>query len=281
MGLRRSIDGMGRFLGLLALALMSSCSVDSAKNHYLLAEKLWDDGKYSASVAEFEKVMTKDPKGQLGLQATYRAAMTQKLFLKEFGSAIQKFQSFSEGSSDEPLVWEAQLQIGDILYFNSEQYDQAIAHYQGLLKSHPKTLNAPDFLFRIGKSHFFLLQFQKAIAVFEDLVKTYPQSVWAEKAAFELGAAYFSRAAQHSEAHASRAAYFKSALEAYERFIRSYPKSEWVSEARFGVASCLEELGQMEKAYAHYLALKDIYPAKNVIEIKLIRIRERMAQKKR
>ncbi|MGZ3687127.1 MAG: hypothetical protein ACXVBW_02430, partial [Bdellovibrionota bacterium] len=65
---------MVRWIALAAFLGLTACSVDSAKNHYVLAEKLWSDRKYQASVSEFEKVTAKDPHGKLGLQALYRAA---------------------------------------------------------------------------------------------------------------------------------------------------------------------------------------------------------------
>src|SRR5690348_3735256 len=102
------------FLFVLISLLGLGCSVDSAKNHYVLGEKLWGDRKYSAAVSEFEKVIAKDPRGKLGMQATYRAAMTQYLFLNEYGNAVRKFRNYAEISTDPASVWDSQLQIGEI-----------------------------------------------------------------------------------------------------------------------------------------------------------------------
>ena len=176
-----------------------ACSVDSAKNHYVLGEKLWSDRKYSAAVSEFEKVIAKDPRGKLGMQATYRAGMTQYLFLGEYGNAVRKFRSYAEISTDPVSVWNSQLQIGEILFSGADQYDQAVLHYKSLLKQKPEAAEAPEFLFRIGKSQFFLFQFSEAIETFQDLIKKYASSnlpsaaLWVEKAAFEIGSTYFTR----------------------------------------------------------------------------------------
>ena len=43
-----------------ALLASSGCGVNSAKKHYVQAEKLWSEGAYPAAVAEFEKVTAKD-----------------------------------------------------------------------------------------------------------------------------------------------------------------------------------------------------------------------------
>ncbi len=65
----------------VALLLHSACTVGSAKNRYLFAEKLWTDGKYEAAVAEFEKVAQKDPSGRLGNQDLFRAENNHAFFI--------------------------------------------------------------------------------------------------------------------------------------------------------------------------------------------------------
>lgn len=257
---------------------LAGCSVDSAKNHYLLAEKLWTDRKYGAAVSEFERVTAKDPNGKLGKQALFRAATTQSLFLSQYGDAVRKFREYVQINPDDPSAWQAQLHVGDILYSKLEQYDQAIQHYQKLLKLNPKIPEAPEFLFRIAKSQFYLLRFDEAVSTFQSVEKEYPFTSWAEKAAFETGATYFTRGEQGSRYKNKIADGYSAALHAYERFLGQYPKSTLVSSAQFGVASCLEELNQLEEAFKAFSKLRKSYPSPNVVEIKLSRIQERLAQ---
>lgn len=257
----------------------TGCSIDSAKNHYVLAEKLWTDRNYSVAVSEFEKVISKDPKGKLGLQATYRAAMTQYLFLGQYNDAIRKFQNFVQSSTDLQSIWDAQLQIGEILFAKTDQYDRAILHYDSLLKQRPESPDAPEFTFRIAKSYFYLFKFKDAIAKYKELIRKYPQSPLAEKAMFEIGTTYFTRGEGEERSSISEA--YQEALDAYRQFLKVFPKSRYAAEAQFGIACCLEELDQLDEAYHAFHALKSTYPAPNVIEIKLIRIRERLSQRKR
>ncbi len=263
--------------GLLVIS-NSACSVDSARSHYVLAEKLWTDQKYTEAVSEFEKVMSKDSHGKLGLQAIYRAAMTQFLFLSQYNDAVRKFRAYAQESTDQKSAWIAQLQIGEILFSKTEQYDQAILHYQSMLKLDPLAPEAPELLFRVGKSFFYLFQFKEAVSTYEDLIKKYPQSAWAEKAMFEIGSTYFTQGEQNSDVGMEA---YQVAIHAYERFIKHYPQSTRVVEAHFGMASCLEELNQLSEACRAYEALKGIYPSPHVIEVKLLRIHKRIAQRNR
>jgi TolA-binding protein len=265
-----------RLVCLIALVTsLTSCSLNTAKNKYVLAEKLWNDGKYEASVSEFEKVFAKDPNGVLGRQALYRAAMTQAFFLSQYADAVRKFNQFLlvEGETDQ--AWEAQKNIGIIYFEKLEQYDQAISHYSNLIKNKPAITDAAEFLFRIGKSHFFKWQFAEAVTTFQDVVKKYPKTEWAEQAAYETGVTYYTQGEQTpAEAKA-----YKTAISSFQQFIKQYPNSKLVPEAHFGIASCFEEMDQLEAAYHAFEALKNTYPSPNVIEIKLARIRDRKSQK--
>jgi TolA-binding protein len=271
--------GRGRaLLALVAAALLSaSCTVDSAKSRYILAEKLYADQSYAAAVSEFEKVIARDPRGKLGLQALQRSALIQSLYLGQHADAVRKLRSFVELTPDPAQNWEAQTELGEILFARMEQYDQAVAQYRSLLKQRPDAPEAPEFLYRIARSEFFLWQFDEAAAAYQRLVKRFPGTAWAEKAAYEIGVTYFTQGAQQSDSTGNGA--YQDAMDAYQHFVKRYPNSKLVPEAKFGIASCLEEMDQLDAAYHQYEALLDSYPSPNVIRIKMVRIRERKAQR--
>ncbi len=268
-------------LATFALVLGAGCSINTAKRHYVLAEKFWSEGNYRAAVSEFEKAAAGDPKGKLGLQSLYRAAATQTLFLGEHEKSIKSFRRFVSQTSDASASWDAQKQIGEILYLKLEQHDRAIQHYRGLLKQRPEAPERPEFLFTIGKCQFFVGQFEDAIATYREVLTQFSGSPWAERAAFEIGVAYFTRGEQSVTGAGAGAATYQEAISAFQRFLRLFPKSDLGPQARFGVANCLEELGQLDAAYQTYEELKNSYPSPKVIQIKLTRIRERKAQRSR
>ena len=274
--------------GLLAVS-GTACTANNPKSRYLLAERLFSDGKYAAAVTEFERVNQRDPTGKLGLQALFRAAMTQSWYLQQYGEALRNFRLFSEKADDPELSWEAQKQMGELLFSKTEQYEASIRHYRGLLKLRPQSPDAPEFLMRTGRSEFFLWRFSESITTYQELIKNFPQSKQAERAWFEIGNAYYTQGqnggsaspiSAHRGAKSPDAEVFQQAIDAYQRFLQRYPKSEWGSQAKFGIAACLEEQEQLDAAYAQYQALLPTYPSPNVIKIKLARIRQRQTQKK-
>ncbi|MGK5083613.1 tetratricopeptide repeat protein [Bdellovibrionota bacterium FG-1] len=278
----RTLATLGVCIGMVIS--VAGCTSNSTKKRYILAEKLWTDGKYSSAVSEFDKVTAKDPKSKLGLQALFRAAATQTLFLSQYEDAVKKFKIYAESPGVDPqLAWDAQKQIGEILFSKTEQYDRAIAHYEGLVKLKPDASEVPEFEFRIAKSHFFLWQFDEAVSDYRQIIMRFKGTVWAEKSALEIGVTHYTRGEQRpgkaSREHAAGGGSYQEAITAYEAFLKMYPKSELVPQAKFGIANCLEELGQLNAAYHAYQDLRLSYPAPQVIAIKLARIRERQAQR--
>ncbi len=277
--------------------LAASCGLSGTKKQYVLAEKLWTDGNYAAAVSEFDRVYGRDPHGTLGLQALYRSATTQAYFLSQYPDAVKKLGIFAQLTHDPEAAWNAKVQMGEILSNKMGLYADAISHYRSMLAENPKHPDAPLYLFRIGQAQFFLLKFSDALKTYQDLIRAYPDSGYAERAMYEIGTTYFTRGEQHPDpaaeaspapgtardtAKASRFSpneSYQDAIDAFERFLKKYPKSEWASQAKFGIASCLEEMDQLDAAYNAYEALKYTYPSPNVITIKLVRIRERKAQR--
>jgi len=260
----------------MLLGLGSGCSINSAKNRYVLAEKLWSDGRYAAAVVEFDKVYAKDTKGKLGLQALFRAATTEMLYLAQYEDSIRKFKAYEEGAGQNEQSWEAERDIGEILYSKTEQYDQAILHYQNMIRRRPMSPENPELLYRIGRSEFFLWRFDEALDTYRELIKKNHDSPWAEKALFEIGVTYFTRGEQRAGSES-----YQDASDAYQRFITQYPKSELVPQAKFGIASSLEEMDQLDAAYHLYQDLLTSYPSPSVIQIKLARIHQRQSQRSR
>lgn len=261
----------------LVVASGFGCGLNSSRKRYVLAERLWTDGKYRAAVDEFDRVYARDPKSRLGHQALFRAAMTQAYFLSQYSEAIRKFREYAEVERDSPSVWEARRQIGDLLFSKLERYERAANHYQALLKMKPADdTESPFFEYRIGRSYFFLWRFDDALKTYRTLMASFPSSPYAEKAAFELGSTYFTRGEKLQEKGGES---FQKAMAAYKGFLLKYPKSELVSQAKFGIASCLEEMDQLDQAYLAFKELKSTYPSPQVIQIKLARIKERKAQR--
>jgi len=261
-------------LAVIATLLWVGCTSNNARKHYVLAEKLWGEGNYTAAVTEFEKVAQLDQKGKLGLQAIFRAAMTQSLFTHQYQDAVDKFQIYIRDAEVGPATTSAKKQIGDIYYSKMRQYDFAIKHYKALLRSEGTSLgeDAPETLYRIAKSNFNLKRFSDALISYQNLIDQYPSSSWVEKATFERAETIMTLGAQKSE-------YYSKAIDAFRAFIKKYPDSPLAVEAQFNIATSFEEQDKLDLATELYESIKAKYPTPHVIEIKLTRIKQRQSKK--
>lgn len=270
-----------RFLALFFLIAFSACTGNTAKSYLLKGEKHWSEGSYKLAVIEFDHAAAADPVGRVGQVASFRAAMTEALFLDEPELAIQRFKQFLATESNPELIWESQIQIGEILFTKLHRYQESLVHYQSLVRKNVVAPEVPLLLFRIGQCHYFLWQFDDAISTYFELEKKFSTSLFAEKAAFEIGMSYLAKAERlKGEVIASHEA-FQSAIGSFERFKRMYPENTRVPEAEFGVASALESLGRDEEALAMFETIKAErdHPSPLTVEVKIFRLKERKSRR--
>ncbi len=269
---------MWRLCSFLLLATLSACTIQSSlSNRYLSAEKLWTEKNYAAAVLEFDRIVKESPNTSLGLQSLWRASMTRTLFLNQQEDALKGLLSFIERASSSELVPQVQREIGDIYFSKLNQYSKAIEYYQKLLTA--KKFSDEDralFSYRIARSHFLSNQIKKAIELDEQVIEIYPKSFYALKAKLDLGNCWYALGDTDKQAYAKALQLFQS-LEASSH--ESFP--ELYQEAVFGEAATREELDQLEEAYALFKKIEKTYPASKVIQIRMLRIEQRMKKKRK
>ncbi len=246
----------------------------------MLAEKLWQEKNYVAAVGEYEKVVQKDPSSDTGIEAAYRAATTQTLFLNEHIGALRKLNRLIEVNRDHRLAHGANRLIGEILFTKLEQYEQAIQHYEKMLISYPTDPSRDEYTYRIGKAQFHLLKFDDSIRTFRLVTEKYSGTESAKLALFSIGVSNQTKGhqLQSKEVKLAQEA-FKRAVTDYEEFIKKFPTDPLRLDAKFEIGNCLEELENVDAAYEAFESILAEYPNRSVVEMKLRRIRERKKQK--
>lgn len=264
---------------ILALALaLGACTLDNPKRRFILADKLWSEKKYEASEAEFEKIATRDPNGELGLRALYRAAVINTTNLGRHQKATELLRKFMALSNEKEEIWQAKQLLVDIFFEYLEKYPETIELAAAMVSERPADPRSAELQYRIARSLFFMSRFGEAKIRFEALIKAYSTSQWAERAQFDLAMTRYTQGAYAANDKDAKQIYGES-LAIYEKFIKDHPNSRLMAEAKFGMASCYEELEQLDSAYEMYRSIATEYPSPNVIAIKLARIGERRLQK--
>lgn len=249
--------------------LLLSCNIQGGRSHYILAERLFADQKYSAAIQEFKKVFDNDPKSAIAQQALFRMGIIQYLYLNDYVEAVKNFRQYAFLSQDTKQVYEAEKHIGEILFSKMEDYKASIEQYHRLIGKYPDSEEQDFFLYRMAKSYYHILKFEESVATFRRLIKERPQSILVEESLYQIGNALYTKGD------------YEAAIDTFEEVLVRYPKGKYGIYAQFGIATCYEELEQLDEAFTVYNRIKDVYPSKNVVELKLKRVKDRRASRKR
>jgi tetratricopeptide (TPR) repeat protein len=273
-----SSEGAVRLAFALLLPVWIGCTAQSSiSNHYLTAEKLWSEKNYRAAVAEFDRVVKESPESAIGLQALWRASMTQALFLNEPQKALKGFELFIQRAANSELAPQALLEMGEILFSRLNQYGRAIEHYEKLIES-PRFREEDRALFhyRVARGHFHLHRIRKSIEWYERILVRFPRSSWIPRAMADLGSAWYALGDHDRSA-------FPKALKIFQELKnRTQGRQHRIYvEAVFNEASTLEELDKLEEAHDLFKTIENDYPAPNVIRIRMVRLSERMKKKRK
>lgn len=202
------------------------------------------------------------------------------MFLNEHLSALKKLNRIIEVNREHRLAHPANKLIGEILFSKLEQYEAAIQHYEKMLENYPADPAKDEYAYRIGKAQFHLLRFDDSIKTFRLVVEKYPTSESAKLARFAIGVSEQTKGHQQQSKEARLAQdAFRKAVKEYSDFIARYPNDPLVLDAKFEIGNSLEELDQVDAAYGKFEEILEKYPNRNVVEMKLKRIRDRKNQK--
>lgn len=125
-----------------------------------LARSIFQQGKYSAALFEFNTFLTKCRTEALRIES--RFWMGESYFnLKQNLKAIEEYKRFLEKSKDTLLVVSARDRIGTI-YYNQQRYEEAVIEWENAIKeSGDKEQNAALIL-KIGQAFFANGEYDKA-----------------------------------------------------------------------------------------------------------------------
>lgn len=261
---------------LLLTGLIGSCTNQSSISaRYLVAEKLWTEKKYEASVVEFDRIVKEAPGSALGVQSLWRASITRALFLKDYQEALRGLQSFIEQSAQNNLILEAQKEIGEILFNKTQQYQLAIDHYEKLIESKKYPQEEGFFLYRISRAYAALGKIKKAIQTQELILSRYPKGDLALKTKLDLAQNWYTIGDVEKQAYLKSLDYYKQV----SNETRTRDRKKFM-EAQFGMAVVMEEMDRLDEAVSIYQSIESEYEVPNIVKIRIQKINERSQRKK-
>jgi TolA-binding protein len=246
-------------------------------------------------------ILRQQPNLREPLPATRRASWgARRFFVRpqrtcsslESSTALALFRKYREIDSEGGAARDAEIQIGEILFNKTRQYEAAIQHYRKWLREHPGDPLNPEFLYRIGKAQFYLWQFEDAIQTLENVGTQAPGSKWEAAALHQAGMAHLALAGQSQDAPGRRSGEeeddeapavgqkerYQRAIQLFQKIVQRFPATGAAQEAQLALATAYEELSLWSEALAALEPLATSYPTPQVIRIRQTRIRERLAR---
>jgi len=138
---------------------------------------------------------------------------------------------------------------GGVIYYNMEDYNNAITTFQQLINDYPDSEYADEAQYYIAWSYYNLASYEEAIIEFEKIEGNYPNSEFIDDAKYYI--AYCNE---------KKLGYYVKALLQYYNFLDSFPDSEFADDAQLGIGDCCYAMKQYSSAIEGYQKVLDNYP---------------------
>jgi len=264
-----------RLAGLLLLALLAaaaaiyySVTVNARlEADFAGAQARLEQGFYDRALDGFRDIYEEHPDFRLAPAALYSAAEVRETYQKSYQEAILMYLLVVRDypQSEEALL--AQRRVAEIYKNRLRDYGRAIVAYQKLLNR--EVPDADQIQYRVADSYFRLNNFEQARIEFESLRKSFPQSPLLPEVQYRIAVAY-SLEGDGAEAE-----------KAFRTVIETWPDDAFAAEASFGLATDLEERGELRAALKILEGLEGVYAKPEALAKKTEQVRERIRKKKK
>jgi len=173
-------------LPILFIVSSSACESGEGTQLVVKANNEWIKGRNHSAIEMFKLVLKKYPSGQLAEEALFRLGEISHFSLNNSIQAISYFQEVMELNKNSSFGSDAQKYIAEIMEFTLKDYDQAVIEYQKLIHLFDDPQKHSGYQYRIASIYIKKQNYDQAFAEFEILLKMYPKSSWVETTHFKI-----------------------------------------------------------------------------------------------
>jgi TolA-binding protein len=251
-------------IGLLVLG----CNINSPQAKFRLAERLLEDRKYEAAIVEFNAIVDRSPNSEMGLAAQLKIAEIRHIYLGQAKEAQKAYEAVLKRTTDPAQQQRIEKTLADIHFTSFENYDESIKAYSKLMQELAGKPESEEMMFRLGRSFFMKGQFSDSIDILQYQLKNFPEGGLRWKAELEIG---------HALSASGRC---RETTDRFSQLVQRAPK-EIVPLAKFAMATCFEELDDLDRAYELLDEIRSSHPSAEVVDLKMQKIKRRKILRKR
>ena len=251
----------------VAVAVLVGVARDhwGARRAFGNAEAAWERGDYRSAAGLFREVAERYPEHRLAPEALFRLGRGTYLFLNDPREAVLVLRTLAR--REDAGVWarRAQQLLGEIFEVRQGDCRQAIVEYQRMISLDPRGEGSDEAQFAVARCSFSLGDYDQARAEYELLLERYPESKLKPPALAGIANAWYVTG------------HFGQAVKFYQQAQQESRDPALAAEAGFGIATSLEEAGDLEGALAQFERVRSTYPNSRLVEQRIVRARERIA----
>ncbi|MCK4427420.1 MAG: TonB family protein [candidate division Zixibacteria bacterium] len=258
---------------------------------FLIGRAYYNMGEYAKAERKFKELLASFPKSKLVEECHYYVSRCHYESGNE-QDAIQSLKIIVQSSkADKKKRVEAAFMLGEI-YFEREEYDDAISHYQHLVENYKKDTLASFAQARIGESCWLKKDYASAKEAFAQMEKydPKPDELFESKFKsgeccylmedFEEGMNIFTRLAKESKDSEKLPSVklkiaegillsgkTEEAIQEYDNIIKDYPKTEHSAAALYQLGMIHQDrFGDLKKAKAMFDSCKTQSPRSKIAQ---------------
>ncbi len=249
----------------------------------LLADILFDDGKYAEAEKEYAELvtLTTNVAEKIRFDAQRLRCLINQEKWKLFTTRVKTFRnSYKKHPRLSGYLAQFELDQGKI-YYRKKEFKRALKHFQQITRKYKKTPYVDDALYYMGLVYTVQNRTDDALKVLTEIIKSYPNTellgnvyntlgnVYLRADKIDLAMQSFKKAvevAQEPGARKSamsnlitlykRVGLWDSALEMTRRYIQEFPNATDLMDKRIFLGICLINLNRYQEAIDYFKKLK-------------------------
>ncbi|MHB8834518.1 MAG: tetratricopeptide repeat protein [Candidatus Methylomirabilia bacterium] len=259
-------------VGSLVCGVLAAAGVATGRYHWGArrtfgkAEAAWAEGDYRRAAALFREVGESYPEHRLAPEALFRLGRGTYLFLNDPREAVLVLRDLVRRESSGVWARQAQRLLGEIFEVRQGDCRQAIVEYQRMISLDPRGEGNDEAQLAVARCSFALGDYDQARAEYEMLLERYPESALKQRALAGIANTWYVTG------------HFAQAVQLYRQAQQESRDPALAAEAGFGIATSLEEAGDLAGALAQFERVRSTYPNPGLVEQRIARARERIAQ---
>ena len=247
------------------LFMLSGCRFSYDNIEYRRAKNAVEKKDYPLALKHYERVIKRDPEGKISLIAAKEASLISLIDTKQFNLAIKFLEHIVLYSENEVDRREAQEKIAFIYFDKINDYKKALINYSKLLVINLPQSKRVEYKQNIAKSDYYLNDFKQALIEIDDLLKL--KLTGQEK----FQTLYFQAGIYMAMKK------IDEAILVYRGLLKEFPLQAKKEKVGMSIAVAYEDMNDFNKAIDILNEIKPTYPDLQFIDIKIKRLKQRLA----